>query len=169
MGYDWLEGAAAGSVPEKYAKRYNGHTTSIDTTIAIQNASGTFETENIGPVASWKNAEIRYFNPASSTVIFTVLGVKTNSTIDTLNKVTLADSIIDLSKIDTRQYPFIKLSGELRRGLGRISPSINSIAINYNQLAELGTNYQVVESYVTENGNLKREISAMTQFYKGKN
>ncbi len=160
-------GAAAGSVPEKYAKRYNGHTTSIDTTIAIQNASGTFETENIGPVASWKNAEIRYFNPASSTVIFTVLGVKTNSTIDTLNKVTLADSIIDLSKIDTRQYPFIKLSGELRRGLGRISPSINSIAINYNQLAELGTNYQVVESYVTENGNLKREISANDTVLQG--
>ncbi len=159
--------ASPGRIPEKYAKRYNGHTISIDTTIIIPNANGTFETENIGPVATWKNAEIRYSNPASGTVKFTVVGIKPNNTVDTIPKITLADSTIDLSKIDAQQYPFIRISGALGRGLGRISPSIYSVAVNYNQFAELGTNYQAVESYVTENGNVKREINANDTILQG--
>jgi hypothetical protein len=161
------KGAPPGSVPEKYAPRYSGHTISIDTTIIIPNANGTFETDLIGPVANWRNAVIRYAHPLPGTLKFTVLGIKANNAVDTISNITLADSTLDLSKIDARQYPFIKLLGELGRGGGQSSPAIYSIAVNYDPLAELGTNYQVVESYVLENGNVKREISANDTVLQG--
>jgi hypothetical protein len=150
------KGALPGTVPEKFSQSFAGRV-QVDTTINIPTTHGTFETEPIGPVAEWKSAVIGFTNPPGTAITMSIVGV--NST-DTLKSVTLTESTIDLSKINAQQYPAIKLVGDLRRSSGQPSPSVNSIAVNYNQLAELGTNYQSVKSYLYDNGTQGKELSA---------
>jgi hypothetical protein len=153
------KGAMPGSVPEKFSQPFTGRVL-IDSVISVPKTNGTFETEPIGPVAAWKNVQIHYAKPAGGTIKISIVGIKPNAASDTLKSVSLADSTIDLSNVNAQQYPAIKVTGEFGTILGQKSPSINSIAVNYDQLAELGTNYQAVTAYLTENGTQGREIQA---------
>ncbi|MGE5314082.1 MAG: C25 family cysteine peptidase [Acidobacteriota bacterium] len=153
------KGAQPGTAPEKYAKRYSGHTITVDTTITIPNTQGSFETEPIGPVAAWKNAVIRAARSAGGSIDVKIVGIKSDNTTDTLKTQALADSTIDLSAVNAQRYPSIRVRGELKRAAGQESPSISAIAVNYDQLAELGTNYQTVKAFVMENGAPARALA----------
>lgn len=152
------KGAALGSVPEKFSNPFQGRV-KIDTTIVIPDSVGSFETPSFGPVAEWKDVSITASIPNGSTVRLAVVGVK-DSGIDTVVQTNIVGPVVDLSSVDATQYPQIKLVGSITANAAKESPAISSIAINYNSLPELGTNYQAVQLYVTQNGNLQKPIIA---------
>jgi hypothetical protein len=146
------KGAVQGSVPERYSKRYTlGSPVLIDTTIVIPNVHGTFATENIGPVSSWKTIETKYSLTNGSTITLGVLGVKDGQTIDTLLQNIPIDTLVDLSGINAVQYPSIRLFGKMFAGTSFTSPSLSMVAVNFSMLPELGTNYQVFSVRHIEN------------------
>lgn len=155
IGY---KGALAGTVPEKFSKTFQGRV-KIDTTIVIPDSVGSFETPSFGPVAEWRDVSITASIPNGSTVRLAVVGVK-DSGIDTVVQTNIVGPVVDLSSVDATQYPQIKLVGSMTANTAKESPAISSIAINYNSLPELGTNYQAVQLYVTQNGNLQKPIIA---------
>lgn len=155
IGY---KGALPGSVPEKFAQTFQGRV-QIDTTIVIPDTLGTFETPSFGPVAEWKNVELSTSIPSGGNIGVSVIGMS-DSTTDTLMNVNVSSPVIDLSSINAAQYPRIKLSGTLSANPAKESPAISSIAINYNSLPELGTNYQTVQLYTQANDNTLKPITA---------
>ncbi len=161
------KGALQGTVPEKYARRYSGHTVSVDTTIIIPSVHGTFKTELFGPVAGWKNIALSYSIPSGGSIGLKVLGVK-SSGVDTLSQFTVVDSTIDLSSINAAQYPTIQLAGELNANSEKISPSISSIGVNYTSLPELGLNYQSVQFFTEQAGGGKKPLAGNDTVIQGK-
>ncbi|MDD8017707.1 MAG: C25 family cysteine peptidase [Bacteroidota bacterium] len=160
------KGSLPGTVPEKFSKPFGGRV-QIDTTIIIPNNTGTYETEEIGPVARWKNAKMKYSNISSGSISMTMIGIKPDKTRDTLGTTVLSDSIINLTSVNAQQYPSLKFLGAIKRNPGQISPSINSIEINFDQLAELGTNYQAVKTYRDEIGKLGKELNTNDTVMQG--
>jgi hypothetical protein len=161
--YSWAiigrKGSAPGSVPENFSAPFAGRV-QIDTTISIPNTTGTFETEAIGPVAAWKNSEIHYSTTAGGTIKMSIVGITSTNSQDTVKSVFLSDSAIDLSTVNAQRYPAIKVVGEITRAPGQLSPSVSSIAVNYDQLAELGTNYQAVRAFIGDHGTPGRDVAA---------
>ncbi len=160
------KGAATGSVSERYSEPFAGRI-QVDSTVQIPYSNGTFETEQIGPVSAWRNAEIRYAKPPGGTINISILGIKANNFADTLKSAALIDTSIDISAVNAQIYPTIKIVGALGRASGQVAPSINSIAVNYDQLAELGTNYQVVHAHLYDNAGQGKELSAGDSVLQG--
>jgi|GEM_PF-1032217 len=152
------KGATPGTVPEKFSHPFQGRV-QIDTTIVIPDSIGFFETPTFGPVAEWKDLNITALLPSGSSVKVAVVGVK-KSGVDTLMQTNVVNTDVDLSSIDATHYSLIKLAGTMTANAAKASPAISSIAINYNSLAELGTNYQTAQLYLTQNGTLQKPITA---------
>jgi len=162
------KGALPGSVPEKYSSPFHGRV-SIDTTIIIPNTNGIFETETLGPVAEWKNVGMKYKENYPGNIGLKVVGVSTNHSLDTLIRWSAVNSVLDISTIDAQHYPFIKLVGNLQRGVGEQSPSVSSVEVNYTGLPELGTNYQTVKCFVNQNENKHKELLPGDSVLQGEN
>jgi hypothetical protein len=162
------KGALPGSVPEKYSSPFQGRVY-IDTTIIIPNTNGVFETETLGPVAEWKNVGMKFKENYPRNISLKLVGVSTENSLDTLLRWSVVDSVLDISTINAQHYPFIKLIGELQRGVGEPSPSLSSIEVNYNSLPELGTNYQTVKCFVNKNGNEHKELLPGDSVLQGEN
>jgi hypothetical protein len=172
--YSWTmigrKGAPAGAIKEQFSRAYgNMGRVQVDTTISLPNLSGTFETEEVGPVAEWNSIEIKELTSSGNSVRFTVVGMTDAAVADTLNSFTMTDSIMNISSLNAVRYPKLKLLGELTRSVASNSPSVQSIGINYKSLPELGTNYQVVKAIVTENGNVIKEVGVNDTILQGEN
>lgn len=114
----------------------------VDTTFNIKQKVGNIETNFLGPVQSWKQVELKDKLSNGSKVNIKIIGKDKNDKIYDL--LTSDANIVDISKIDANKYPFIKLQAELIADSLLNSPSVNFIAVSYNELPELATNYQVV-------------------------
>ncbi len=150
LRYSWAligyKGAPIGSVPEGLKAPFDGKV-EIDTTITRMPLSGGFVTTELGPVAKWKDFEVNQSIPEGASIKYSILGVTDSSTIDTLDNVVLNENGIgDISNIDASKYPKIKVKSDFTIQPGIESPSLRSLAIGYDKLPELATNYQVVTS-----------------------
>ncbi len=162
------KGALSGSVPEKYSKRFaTGSPIKIDTTIITPNNTGTFSTQSFGPVSSWKSIETEYSTSNSSSINLGVIGIKSDLTADTLQQHIPISSVINVSSVNAKQYPYIKVFGTMNAGIGNISPSLSSLAVNYTMLPELGTNYQVFKGYHLQNNIPAQEITSTDTILQG--
>ncbi|MBI2427907.1 MAG: hypothetical protein HYV29_03780, partial [Ignavibacteriales bacterium] len=159
------KGAAPGSVPEQFSHPFNGRVL-IDTTIVIPDTIGTFITPSFGPVSRWKNIELSYSNPPGGKIALSIVGMN-DSGVDTLSDILVTDSLINLSSINADQYPAIKLVGTLTANASKVSPSVASIAINYDALAEIGTNYQTVKVQRLTSGNVAGEMAMLDTVLQG--
>ncbi len=56
----------------------------------------------------------------------------------------IQDSVADLSFINAEQYPKIKILAEFTASDDQQSPVLNSLGVDYRDVAELALNYQVV-------------------------
>ncbi|MFA6541814.1 MAG: C25 family cysteine peptidase, partial [Bacteroidota bacterium] len=159
--YSWgmigWKGALPGSVPEKFTKTFEGRV-QIDTTITLPDTIGTFETPQFSSVAKWKDLKIGYTSVKPGDISLSVIGIKKNSESDTVKSVAVNDSIVTLTDIDANVYPSVKLAGTMHRSPGDQSPSVSSLEINYDPLPEIGTNYQAVQAYLSENGIRGKQI-----------
>ncbi|MDR3667036.1 MAG: CARDB domain-containing protein, partial [Ignavibacteriaceae bacterium] len=132
-----------GTVLEELHAPFNG-LVSIDTVFIKKVNAGNFVTTSIGPSSYWTNLIAKQNIPTGTEVKYKLLGIKQDNTIDTLGYVSIIDSIADLSFIDAKKYPHLKILGEINIGTGNVPPSISSLGVNYNGVPELGTNYQSV-------------------------
>ncbi len=137
------KGAAKGSVPEGIEEPYSGLVT-IDSIVSVPAVDGRMITNNIGPASKWQSMQVNQNISSDESIKFRPIGIKADGSSDTLNYLTVINNSADLSFIDSRKYPNLKLDAEIHASSVGISPTIKLIGVNYTGLAELGTNYQVV-------------------------
>lgn len=114
----------------------------VDTTFVLKQKVGTIETSFVGIVNSWKQIEINKNLINDSKIKVNIIGKDKSDKIYDL--LTSENNIIDISKIDAKEFPYIKLQAELYSDSLLNSPSIKSFSIGYVELPELAINYQTV-------------------------
>ncbi len=137
------KGAAPGTVPEVYKKQFEGIAI-IDTIKEIKNKSGNIIMPLVSNSAEWDSIRIKTALPSGSGLDVTPLGIKDNGSIDTLNSLNLNNGYASLRNINADVYHNLKFLINLKANSMGISPEVNSLAIKYKLLPELGLNYQVI-------------------------
>jgi len=143
------KGATPGTMPEAYSKSGDGPVT-IDTTISFLSEKGSMLTSEIGPTGKWDRLVVDQETPSNSVITYTPIGIKEDGVLDTLSKLVLSapgDDVgimADLSFIDPTIYPKIKILADFAASDDKQSPVLKSLGVDYNDVAELAMNYQVV-------------------------
>jgi peptidase C25-like protein/interleukin-like EMT inducer protein/CARDB protein len=143
------KGAVPGTMPEAYSKSGDGPVT-IDTTISFLSEKGSMLTSEIGPTGKWDRLVVDQETPTNSVITYTPIGIKENGVLDTLNKLILSELgddvglYADLSFIDSKIYPKMKILADFTASDDKQSPVLKSLGVDYNDVAELAMNYQVV-------------------------
>ncbi len=145
--YSWAligkKGAPQGSVPEAWSKPFTNSVT-IDSVFIFDSQSGYLATNQIGPVKKWNDLKINFTSPSGSSVSVIPVGVKPDGTKDTLAALTIVNNQANLSSINTAVYDYISLITTLTKGSNAV-PSVSSLKVDYQNLPEIGTNFQVVK------------------------
>ena len=118
-----------------------------DTVFIKNNNSGYFITPQIAQTGKLQELNFSATAPAGSSVQVRPVVTTTSGITDTLSKLTLtvpqANSYhADLSSINTTLYSQIGFIADITQGADGTSPLVNSFALQYAGLPELGVNYQ---------------------------
>jgi hypothetical protein len=144
--YSWAligkKGSIPGTVPEKWSKPYGGFV-ELDSIYAYDIKNGRLTTGQFGPVKKWNKFKANFTAVNGSTISFVPIGIKQDGTADTLSALNIINGEADLSVINSSIYGNIQIVVNFSKGVNSI-PSINNIKIEYDQLPEVGTNYQAV-------------------------
>ena len=127
--------AALTEVKEKYSSPAEG-AIEINSDYSLKSSNGKLKTIDIGPASNWKSFEINSDLSYGTNINNYILGKKRDNSYDTL-KTFSNEQIINLSGIDAKKYPFIKLVSELFSSSSSISPKIKYISANYQSVPEL--------------------------------
>lgn len=137
------KGAIPGSVPEAFSKPGNG-SVKIDTSYYTLNKSGSLVTSEIGPVGKWDSLLVSQLVSNKLVSSYRPLGVRDNGIIDTLNILSVNNNAADLSTIDAKIYPKIRILSEFKTESDSVSPNLSSLSVKFHTLPELAINYQVI-------------------------
>lgn len=137
------KGAKQGTVPEAIAPAFRGRV-QVDTTITTRFTKGSFVTTKVGPTAIWKSISISDSIPSGATLNYRLIGIKKDESADSLNYFQPQNGVADVSSIDSKKYPFIKVEGLFNAPARISSPVLKSLEVNYTNVPELATNYQIV-------------------------
>lgn len=124
--------------------------------------SGSLITTQIGPSSQWKTLKVERTNKNNSEIRFRTLGIKNDGTVDTLTYLTMTNNETDLSFISANTYPYIKLQSEFKADSLLNSPLLSMLGVDYEGVAEIGTNFQVV---VTNKDTLDQGEQGKLSFY----
>lgn len=138
-----FKGATPGTMPEAYSASGNGPVT-IDTTISFLSEKGNMLTSEIGPTGEWGKLVVSQEMPSNSMITYTPIGIRDDGVLDTLTELSFQDSIADLSHINSDLYPKMKILADFTASADKQSPVLKSLGVDYNDVAELAMNYQVV-------------------------
>ncbi|MEE9430051.1 MAG: C25 family cysteine peptidase, partial [Melioribacteraceae bacterium] len=155
------KGAETGTMPEIYSTRGKGSVT-IDSVITFNYKEGKITTPEIGSTGKWKELTVNQETPSNSKIIYTPIGIKTDGSLDTLVQLNLSDSTADLSHIDAKIYPKIKIFADFTSSDDKQSPILKSLGVDYDMVSELAINYQVVS---IEQDTLEQGDDANLSFY----
>ncbi|NMB83438.1 MAG: T9SS type A sorting domain-containing protein, partial [Ignavibacteria bacterium] len=128
------KGAKTGSVPEKYAKQYQGRV-EVDTVILSNSRTGKLQTNTIGPAGKWKQLNLG-LTGATNYFGLSLLGAN-GVNYDTLISTTDRKVNYDLSAINPVKYPYLKVN--LSLGSENINDVIkfDSLIVDYLKPPEL--------------------------------
>ena len=118
----------------------------LDTTEVKTLAFGSLVSNQIGPSSEWKKLKVSQTNQNDSEIKFRPLGIKHDGIVDTLPYLSIVNNEADLSMISANTYPYIKLQSEFKADSLLNSPQLSKLEVNYNGIAEVGTNYQAVKT-----------------------
>jgi len=138
------KGAPTGSVLEGVKAPLPPESVFLESSHIFLADSGSFNTPLIGKASAWKNISVKEFVPSDASTKYFLFGKKDNGQLDSLKTLVFTNGIADISDIDSKNYPQIKIEGKLHSSTNKISPKINQLAVDFRSVAELGTNYQVV-------------------------
>lgn len=136
------KGAPIGSVPEEWRRTFAGRVI-IDTTFVRKLTWGEVVSATIGPVGKWVSASFTGNTPGGSTLTATIIGMKIDFSADSLLRMQTSGTI-DLSAINPRVYPYLKLHVKLNVGPGGVTPVLTDWTVSVLPPAELALNYQSV-------------------------
>lgn len=136
-------GATPGTMPEAYSASGDGPVT-IDTTISFLSEKGSMLTSEIGPTGKWDKLVVSQEIPSNSVITYTPIGIRKDGVLETLAKLSFQDSVADLSHINSDLYPKLKILVDFTASDDKQSPVLKSLGVDYNDVAELAMNYQVV-------------------------
>jgi hypothetical protein len=128
------KGAKTGTVPEKYAKQYQGKV-EVDTSIISDFRNGEFQTNVIGPVGKWKQLNLG-FSGSINSFILTILGSK-GVNYDTLFSIMERKTVYDISSIDPVKYPIIKINLKVLSDNIKDVVKVDSIIVDFDKPAEI--------------------------------
>ncbi len=137
------KGAPIGTVPESYKKLFAG-VAQIEITKNVTYDSGYVIFPEFKYANKWNHIKIESVRPENSLIIYLPLGIKSDGTVDTLHHFQTSLDSVDLSQIDAKLYPSIKLMAKLYANSLKESPKIYSISASYETLPELAMNYQTI-------------------------
>ncbi len=137
------KGASPGDVLEKVKGPYDGSVL-IDSTFKVPNTQGEFTTNVIGPSVKWKTVKIGETTSNGSKISYSLFGIKSNGSTDSLGSISLPDSVASLNQINAKKYPKIKISGNFSAASDGTSPELKLLSVDYDLPPELGLNYQTV-------------------------
>lgn len=160
-------GAIPGSMPEAISFE-GGGSAKIDTTISFLSDSGCMLTSEIGPTGNWDKLVVDEEIPSNSSITYSPIGIKTDGTLDTLDRLVFLDTAddvgpyADLSHINSYLYPKIKILADFKASDDKQSPVLKSLGVDYDDVAELAMNYQVVsveKDSITQGENNKLKFA----------
>jgi hypothetical protein len=163
--YSWAligkKGSLPGTVPEKWSKPHEGFVT-VDSIYAYDIKSGKLVTGQFGPVKKWNKFKANYTATGGSSISFVPIGIKQDGTSDTLSVLNIINGVADLSFINSAKYENLQIIVNFSKGGGSV-PSISNIKLEYDNLPEIGTNFQAVKLLkdtltIGENLNLNFKI-----------
>jgi hypothetical protein len=144
----WLifgkKGAASGTVPEKLETPYYQGLLTFDTLLTKNNSYGTFTTQTISNTKKLRTLTLNSQVPSGATVKIRPVITTKGGNIDSLSYLTLSASPIDLTSMAMDTIKSVKFVTELYMAADGSSPVINSEAVQFDGIAELGMNYQSV-------------------------
>lgn len=128
------KGAKTGTVPEKYAKQYQGRV-DVDTVILSSNRQGEIKTNTIGPAGKWKQLNIGLTGPTNNFKLTMLGGIGGNY--DTLFTTTNRTSSYDLSSIDAFKNPYLIVLLNISSDNINEQVKIDSLIVDYIKPPEL--------------------------------
>ncbi len=137
------KGAASGTLPEAYSNEGAG-AVAVDSTIIYLPSEGSFLTSEIGRTTKWDKLVVSQETPSNSAITYTPIGIKANGVSDTLIELSFQDSVANLSHINSEIYPSIKILANFKISDDKQSPVLKFLGADYDDVAELAINYQVV-------------------------
>ncbi len=137
------KGAAIGTMPEAFSNQGEGPVT-IDTSMIYLADTGEIETPTIRNSSRWHKLTVSDSLPSDSKINYRILGIRNETTIDTLDYVQPVNGEADLSFLNNLSYSNIKILAEFNASADLQSPKLYSLGVDYVGVPELGTNYQVV-------------------------
>lgn len=118
-----------------------GIVTTIDTAITIQRLSAGFATDRIGPASRWQQLSWQSTGNRTQTR-FTVLGLRLDGKEDSLLTTTQSAGI-DLSFIDAKRYPYLRLHALLQRDTNTgIAPKLTTVRLTYTKAGDAAISYR---------------------------
>jgi len=138
-----IKGAEIGTVTETHISSGMGTAVAVDT-LAIRTTRGSLTSPNIGPALKWNSLSWQADLSAPSTRInLDVLGWnKFSARYDTLRNGLTTE--YDLSDIDPKHYPKLKLIAHFTGPGGQSTPLLQSWQITYDPVPDLAIGSQVV-------------------------
>ena len=134
--------AKPGDVIEKVKGPYDG-LVQIEKVFIKQFTDGKLTTTKIGPASVWKKLLISANVSADSQLKIKPIAIDKNGKEDTLSVFQINNGAAELSSIDAKKYPYIKIITEFNSTQGYL-PALKSLGVDYTSVPELGTNYQVI-------------------------
>lgn len=158
------KGSIPGTVLEKWSKPHEGFVT-LDSLYAYDIKSGALTTGQFGPVKKWNKFKANFTAVNGSTISFVPIGIKQDGTADTLSALNIVNGEADLSFINSSIYGNLEIVVNFSKGVNSV-PSINNIKLEYDNLPEIGTNYQAVnllKDTVTIGENLNLNFKVLNE------
>lgn len=137
------KGAPIGSVPEDYKKLFAG-VAQIEISKSVTYDSGYVVFPEMKFSNKWNYIKVETERPVNSDIVYIPLGIKRDGQVDTLYQFQTSQDSIDLSNIDAKIYPSLRLMAKLYTNPQKESPEIFSINANYELVPELAVNYQTI-------------------------
>ncbi len=140
------KGAAIGSVPEKLVKRFEGAVI-VNDTLKNYNPTGEIFSTEIGPSNGWNQLFWEVSTPSSETkILLDVIAYNKNtSNWDTLFTNLSNSSGETLSAIEAKNYPLIKLKGNLSSQDRLTTPLLQNWKVAFEPVSDIAIKKKVVE------------------------
>lgn len=138
------KGAEAGTVYEKVESAFYTNLLSFDTTFYKGQESGTLLTQLITSNNKWSAVFTGSTLPPGASLTFTGFGVKPDGTKDSLFSFPGSNADYPLNGVNPDIYPALQLRADFSAAPDGSSPVLNYLGVNWDDLPEVGLNYQSV-------------------------
>ncbi len=130
-------------------------------------SNGTISVNKIGPSQEWKKAYINYDKNVNDIISHDIYGVTANGGETKIINSTNA-SEIDLSAIDAKKFPYLKISSNISDQVDYDFPNLKSYIVDYKPMAEASIDTDLInvfsKSKIEEGDSIKWELG-ITNIY----